>query len=183
MGNFLQGIAYNRFIVTWAAYLVEYLSLDLFFSGGFFFRMFENSYIKNFNKQQRMYSTTIPINEPDWENSSVVGRRRRPAHTTLRSFPSKSDALIHWKEKKEFSTKVETNKFYLTSKLSNLEQREDTCWEFALVGTPDSCTSNWYLGKGHSSDLMWVPLSLPGHWQLKGRIILLLSMKRDLKGE
>lgn len=163
MGNVLAGLIYNRFWMERISAVLEYFMLDLFFSGGTIFAWLEKSYINNFDKQQRMKPiandspTTFDI--CDWENSEVVGRKRRPAHTMLKSFKSKSDALKFWKERKDEERAVSANIFYLSG--------ERFAWDFVLVGSPQQAPKDWFKDD-FSSNLKWSSMVLPCHWQLKG---------------
>jgi hypothetical protein len=75
--------------------LLEWI-MKIIYGGGYVFKYFESNYIKNFDSKIRMKTDRIESDLPDWENSEVVGRNRRSAHTVLKSFTSKAHSLQYW---------------------------------------------------------------------------------------
>ena len=194
--------AHNFRIIDPLVKLVEYLSLDLFFSGGSFFYFFERLYIWRFESSHRHKTDEkgllISADKKwlaknslcskkllDYENCSVVGRNRRPSHSTLRSFGSnKDDSLKYWMADKTYEQKQRslTNKFYLSG-LCGCPDLANT-WKFLLCGCPEDAPQEWFavsydcdsskaeaelVGEGEGlSAGRWSDVALPAHWQLQG---------------
>jgi hypothetical protein len=81
---------YNRMIMDWLPPFVEYLALDVFFSGGFMFWILELLYIYRFNRVHRMKVDMKTEPQNDHENPSIVSRNKRLPRCTLRAFSSVS---------------------------------------------------------------------------------------------
>ena len=80
--------------------LVEYFMLDLVYSGGFLFWLFECYYVLVFDLFWRQ-KTSGKICDSDeekcaWEDPEVYGVNRRVSHVPLRSFNSPKIAREYW---------------------------------------------------------------------------------------
>ena len=174
MGNVTSRLLYSRNVMNRLPGFLEYLMLDLLFSGNRPFLFLERMYIRFFDSMHRQMKDKKLLkdklqNASDWENPQIVGRRRRSSHTTLRSFKSKKYALDYWiKGGGPKMRNLLTNLYYITGDAGCPDNTNQ--WKFLLVGSPDQLPPGWetihYNEK--TSGNIWNLISLPNHWQLQG---------------
>jgi len=190
--------------MRWVEGLFEYLMLDLLFSGGNMFWLLERLFIFSFDSAERMVrpqerlkaDEEFPV--PDFENSEVVGRNRRPPHVSLRSFSNVADSLIYWSDESQEMGYLHKNRNMKSNKsgtrssivgaiedkgrskkmstMPNIhyltaltgEPNLKHDWSFSLVGHPLSSPKEWYSVEFEESELAWSEIQMPCHWQLQG---------------
>jgi hypothetical protein len=176
--------------------LLEYLMLDLLYSGHSIFWVLDGLYYYLFDlvaRQGPVMQTSrrgnVTTVAADWENPMVCGRNRRPSHTPLRAFSSGAEALAYWNVRSRQGQRHEDqggdqsgmrrrhpqsdSVVFLSDDVTRSQDAATCAWEFCLVGGPDAVPLDWhvpgYLPSGMdatSSSAGWVSVSLPGHWQL-----------------
>lgn len=150
--------------------------VKLLFPGGTVFWLAEKLYISLFDYFQRQTSFTSRFLKPiisstpnDWENPKVIGKKRRKAHCSSKSFSNRKAANDYWEQRKvnpllQFQTE---NIVYLTGFAG--EPDDSGPWKFQLIGDPTSSPLGWEGIDYHSDNTdEWVSVSLPNHWQLQG---------------
>jgi beta-galactosidase/beta-glucuronidase len=154
-----------RFLLPW----IEYVMFILIFPPGIGYRIAKWYYEKYFDSKIRQKGNVDQIiaqNKKEiWQNSQVVGQKRRPMHTYSHSFASSNLAISYWKERCvtfQVRNGKDGNLIYLTGKCG-----EPTIpWKFLLIGNPYLSPEDWNCSS--LNDSKWKDVCLPNHWQLQG---------------
>ena len=162
----------NRFAVA-----LDFLAFYLFFPGGFLFAFFRAWYFYYFERTTRQRNERVKdIPYGDWENPSVVGRRRRNMYSSLYSFETRQEAFKFWKNEDAVrfgnpNLSSIPGVLFLTG-APGLPEGPSSEWSFCLVGQPDDEPSGWktsgYDTNYNGSAYEWNTVTLPAHWQLQG---------------
>ena len=162
MGNNISKVLFDRRVFSQVILLIEYLMLNLLYSGNFIFYYLEKYYIYSFNKKFRQNTAKCSQQihgKNDWENPEICGKNRIMSHTPLHAFQNRNDAFYYWSENRNNTTikKRIKNSYSLT----NLEHCQ---WEFCLLGSPELVPVNWTI----NNNVTYESMVLPCHWQLQG---------------
>eukprot|EP01035_Chromulina_nebulosa_P032240 gene32240-43044_t len=140
----------NWILHNWIAPNLDYVFFTLLFPGGTLHWLAEKLYINFFDygTRQPIKSATNQIN--DWENPSVVGRRRRRMRSFSRTFYHfKKKALLYWKlrqpgnqDQEELQEQLLSEAVYLLTGPPG-KGTEGVQWDFLLVGDPQSLPDGW----------------------------------------
>ncbi len=157
--------------------LVEYFMLDLLYSGGIIFWLFECYYILLFDLFWRQKASgnicDSGTEKGSWEDPEVYGVNRRASHVPLRSFNSPKVAREFWMKGGGVSNKnLLSNIYYLTGVAGSPDALDSPTWRFTLRGDPTDLPAKWeqigYDDKNGSDGVNWHDTKLPAHWQLQG---------------
>ena len=162
---------YSESIFPYASKAFDFITGTMVYAGGYVFTYLERAYIRDFDKKHRQQClSSSPINKDedekvDWENPTVVGRNRQPAHTVLRAFRSVDLAKSYWADMTA-DDEFYCRKILLTGPPGVPDP--DKIWRFKLVGNPTLAPAEWFLPEFDLWDHSWSNISLPGHWQCQG---------------
>lgn len=115
-------------------------------------------------KQQRLSAgERRVVNE--FSNPEIIGRNRRQMHHKSRSFLKLKDAKRYWHNKFYKISSPSPDVMMLTGKAGMPD--DEFCWKFKLVGDNDGYPFDDWVATNFS-DETWLPVAMPGHWQLQG---------------
>jgi beta-galactosidase len=173
--RYLRRLLHHRVVTRYLTILLEWIFQTFLTPTSFIFRYCENRYVKALDEEiaRKNEESLIKLNgrsPPDWENSRVVGRNRRPTHVRLHSFTSTGQAVSHWLE--DCSKRLSNPHIvYLSNSIYSGEAESSDDWEFLLLGCPEDVPGDWTQLTGNVKGKPWVPIQVPGHWQLLGHDI------------